>query len=1062
MFAGAWLWASAMVASAAPSAPSGLNSAGVKATSFTLRWSASTGGSGGIAGYEVFQNGSSLGSTTAKTFSVIGLAPLTNYTMTIVARDGGGNASPSSASLTVTTAADTSDPSRPGDLVATAVTANSFFITWSPSTDNVGVIGYYIYRAGTLVGASSGPLFQVGGLAADANHNVTVKAFDAAGNLSSASAVLSIRTLADPPTSPADLSTSNLKATSFTLHWAASTQGTGGIAGYDVFQNGVLVGSTAARSFALVGLAPVSTYNMAVVARDAAGNISAPSGVLPVTTAADTTDPAKPTGVAASGVSTTSFLLSWIAATDNVGVVGYIVYRSGTQIGSTAGTTLMIQGLSPDTDYHMTVKAVDAAGKFSGASAVLVVRTLSDPPSVPTGLMTANLKATSFTLKWTAATGGSGGIVGYDIYQDGLLRDSSSSRSLVVSGLLPSTSYQLSVASRDAAGHGSAPSGALVVTTLADTSAPSKPSNLAAARVMNTSFTLSWAAATDNVGVVSYNIYRNGALVGSSPTLEFDLVGLAPATAYRMTVKALDAAGHFSGASAALVVTTSATSNQLPMVSLTAPEDGAMYSLLATLTLTAAASDGDGTVGKVEFFNGAEKIGEDLSPPYELGWSPPAAGTYLISAKATDNLGGAASSATRTITVNEASGLPFIANFELSEGYRLGPLDTQLGWSVVGLAEVASSPVSGGLQAVAVAPSTPTALLVRAFVHNDPRTTFVDLFAMPAAAPAPAAGVFFETEAARVALTANGSAGIVQVFDGDGAGGGAWAVAASSLVLDTSGATTDWQRFTVRTDYSAKKWDLYLNGQMIAAELGFLDNSKNTFGGIGLSGHATLVTGFDDLLVAFENPLFADADHDGMDDAWEAVHGLDPSVNDRNADPDGDGLSNIREYLLGTDPQNADTDGDGTADGTEVANGTDPKTADAGGSSDSDGNGLPDAWEQQHFGHLGNNPAIDYDNDGLSNAEELALGTDPNDPTASDLVVTPILNTGGRLFDDNTMQVRVTNLSGQPVPNVLVRLRSLNNNRLEFESRTGSHLELRTDSQGMVKVKMVNGAPAGG
>ena len=88
-----------------------------------------------------------------------------------------------------------------------------------------------------------------------------------------------------------------------------------------------------------------------------------------------------------------------------------------------------------------------------------------------------------------------------------------------------------------------------------------------------------------------------------------------------------------------------------PAVTLTQPADGATFTAPATVSLAATASDADGTVTKVEFFNGAAKLGEDTTAPYSFTWSGVAAGTYTLTARATDDLGASTTSAPSTITV---------------------------------------------------------------------------------------------------------------------------------------------------------------------------------------------------------------------------------------------------------------------------------------------------------------------------------------------------------------------------------------------------------------------------
>jgi xylan 1,4-beta-xylosidase len=118
-------------------------------------------------------------------------------------------------------------------------------------------------------------------------------------------------------------------------------------------------------------------------------------------------------------------------------------------------------------------------------------------------------------------------------------------------------------------------------------------------------------------------------------------------------------------------------SNNPPTVTLTAPSNNSSFTTLQSITLTATASDADGTVSKVDFYDGTTLIGTDNSSPYSFTWSGASSGTHSITAIATDNLGQTATSTAVTITVTGVQapykGTPFqIPGIIQLEEYDLG------------------------------------------------------------------------------------------------------------------------------------------------------------------------------------------------------------------------------------------------------------------------------------------------------------------------------------------------------------------------------------------------------
>jgi len=134
----------------------------------------------------------------------------------------------------------------------------------------------------------------------------------------------------------------------------------------------------------------------------------------------------------------------------------------------------------------------------------------------------------------------------------------------------------------------------------------------------------------------------------------------------------------------------------------------------------------------------------------------------------------------------------------------------------------------------------------------------------------------------------------------------------------------------------------------------------------------------DELNLYGTNPLSADSDNDGMPDGWEVANGLNPSLDsDASDDADSDGLTNLEEYMIGTDFQDSDTDNDGMPDGWEMLYGFNPLADDALSDADSDGLTNLEEYTQQ------TDPQdTDTDDDGMPNAWETAYGFDPE--TAGD------------------------------------------------------------------------------
>lgn len=365
-----------MIGVTLPSVPTGVSASLNGSSQISVSWGASTESSGTIEGYYVYRNGTKVATTAGTLFVDSGMLPGV-YLYTVSSYDANNISSAQSVSVSVTYIPDTTPPTAPaGVTIAGATSTNSSYaqtpltISWNGSTDNVGVVGYYVYRNGVNIVSSTSAFSgtSITDTVLPGSYNYTVAAYDAAQNISNRSTPIVVTIAVDttPPSVPKNISVQQVSGSGVNLSWASSTDNIA-VAGYQVFRNGTQIASTTVSSYADNGLTVGNTYSYMVAAYDGAGNISGPSFsvqeyIQPVN------GPSAPVILSAMLVGTSTVKLSWAVAYDNIPLAGYTVYRNGAKMVSSATSTQYLdENLDPGT-YVYTMTVADVSGAVSTTS----------------------------------------------------------------------------------------------------------------------------------------------------------------------------------------------------------------------------------------------------------------------------------------------------------------------------------------------------------------------------------------------------------------------------------------------------------------------------------------------------------------------------------------------------------------------------------------------------------------------------------------------------------------------------------------------------------------------
>ena len=622
---------------------------------------------GTIASVQFFANGVSLGSKASFPFN----APFTpsspgTYVLTAQAVDNGGNLATSSA-ITVTVGGGTA-PS----VSITAPAASATVGVNTPQTITV--------NASSAGGVIAGVQFFVNGVSLSTDnafpyaapwtptalgtYSLTARATDNIGNITDSAPVVLVVSASTAPTvaltNPANGSSYTVGTSLNLAANAADSDGT--ISGVQFLVNGVPQGGVdnAAPYAAPWTPTSVGVYTITAQATDNTGNVttSTPVSVTIGANAAPTVVMTSPSIGLSFGLG--NFILLAASAGDSDGTVASVqFFANGLSLGTaTAAPYNFSWRPTVAGTYTVTALATDNVGNTTTSTPVSVTITSAAAPAVNvTNPVAGTTYVVGNPIPFVAgASGGNGPISQVQFFVNGvsLGTDNASPYSANWAPLAPGTYNLLAVATDSAGISSNSPALTIVISgnappTVAITS-PASGTSVIGGTIVN--FT---AAAADADGTVtSVRFIANGNTIGNATAAPFSAPWIPSAAgSYNVTAQATDNSGNVTNSSS---VTITVSPNVSPVVALATPANGSVVRAGSSTTITATATDADGTIASVQFFANGVAVGPAVvALPYRIQWTPNAEGVYRLTSVAIDNAGAATTSSTLTVLAVSAT-----------------------------------------------------------------------------------------------------------------------------------------------------------------------------------------------------------------------------------------------------------------------------------------------------------------------------------------------------------------------------------------------------------------------
>jgi len=647
---------------------------------------------GSVTQVEFFVNGVSIGVDNSSPYSVNWTAVAGTQNLTAKATDNNGASTTSSVVIINVNAnvPPTVSITAPAN-GATFTSGAAVAITATAADADGSVTQVQFFINGVSVGTDITSPYTVNWTAVTGSQNLTAIATDNNGATTTSSAVvITVNPPANvPPTvsiiAPVNGATFTAGAT--VAITATSADSDGSVTQVQFFVNGVSVGTDNTSPYSVNWTAVTGTLNLTAVATDNNGATTTSSAVVITVNPPANIPPTVSITAPANGA---GFLVGAVVnitaiAADADGTVSQVeFFVNGVSVGVDNTSPFAVNWTATIGQKNLTAVVTDNNGATT-TSSIVVINVNSPSNNPPTVSITAPANGASFpsgaivTIDANAADS-DGTITQVEFFVNGVSVGVDNTAPYSVNWPSVAGTQNLTAMATD--NNGAMTTSAVVVINVA--APPNNPPTVSILSPANgAGFTAGssipiTANAADNDGVVTQvEFFVNGVSIGIDNTSPYSVNWTAVAGAQTLTATATDDDGAVT-TSATVVINVNASTNVPPVVSITAPSNGANFTAGASVLIIANATDSDGSVVQVEFFVNGVSIGVDNSTPYSVNWTA-TAGNQNLTAVATDDSSAVTTSSVVVINVTGGAGAnlpPTVVITAPSNGANFQPGDT--------------------------------------------------------------------------------------------------------------------------------------------------------------------------------------------------------------------------------------------------------------------------------------------------------------------------------------------------------------------------------------------------